>query len=592
MGVVSGAINSKCQCCCQVAAFRRTFSARSPEIVTGVSRGQWREFLAITGIDREGKQNMKWRKVWLVVAVTIFVAAALIWWLRSKPPARVIHLGTVTLPKPVLDFVVSKQADQQAVIFVTGDERSWQAMIKDGKLVCKPLNFQPKSSSQEVHSGFFDIDKDGYAEFFKVEHDDPVVLWVFKRRESVRGRITEHQPLPSWFNSPDHSRWVVWTKIKWKSQSEYDGYNATFTFVTDPDSKQTRKVVVWVEQHCAAAIGSLFVLRPNEQRLVPFEPEGIIAYSVGETKDIDGDGICEIVALGSPRGGHLSDCIFKWDGRTYRLWWLSPQEDEDVLWARLCDFDGDGIEEGIAVLSSKKDKRRRILVVYRLESGHYRKVAQCTLPMELREEYPKSLGILPTKRGGVIVLAREKQILFYLYKHRELRRLSMIGFESVHPFDSHAVIGSDSQVVDIFLQAGIRWRPELMCKLLDKLVPFLPSPIQDWAWTASSVRDRSKIFALSFDGKRLNVRQVWRGSLKEVGKISNKAWAVISSELSRKKNLYRYRLLFGANGRYRAIWQSDFPESYTYAADLDGDSNDEIIFVTGRKVRVFKVVPN
>ncbi|MFN4179190.1 MAG: hypothetical protein ACK4I8_02660, partial [Armatimonadota bacterium] len=173
------------------------------------------------------------RKIWLVIIVA-FIVTGLVWWLRSKPPAKVILVGTITLPKPIEDFWVLKQGDRHALILATKDNRGWQVTMRDGKLVYRPIqipaNLAKFYSPDEVHSGFFDMDKDGYDEFFKVEESDPIVLWVFKRRESVKGQTIKPQPLPSWLNLPDRSRWVVWAKIPWKSRSEYDGCDATFTF--------------------------------------------------------------------------------------------------------------------------------------------------------------------------------------------------------------------------------------------------------------------------------------------------------------------------------------------------------------------------
>ncbi|MCX7969062.1 MAG: hypothetical protein N3B10_11345 [Armatimonadetes bacterium] len=534
---------------------------------------------------------MKRQKVWLV-GVLALVAVSLIWWLRSRPPAKVVSVGTMTFPKPILYHFEHRV--QRRIFIVTEDNRGWQLTIQDGKLVRKPDQVPAKvDCPEEVRSGFFDMDEDGYPEFFKVERVDPVILWVFKRRESVKKQTVKHQPLPSWFKLPDRSRWVVWARIPWKRKHERDGYDATFTFVTDPDQKQPRKVVVWVEQDSVAAIGSFFVLSHDGRRLIPFKNLSSWGpfYGVDSLKDLDGDGVKEIIAV-----GFSGNYIFKWDGRTYRLWWFSPQKDEYALWTKICDLEGDGVMEGVSVLCSQKDRRKRILAVYRFERGGYRKIAQYPLPREDKEEYPRSLGILSTKKGGVIALGRERQALFFLYKHRKLRwlRLSTIEVE-FHPFASYVLADGDGQVTDIFFYADIRWRP----KWLDKIASFLPSPVQDWASALSYAlrRDRSKVFILSFDGERIRVRQVWRGGLEEVGEVVNKTWALISalisSKLSVKKRLHRYRLLFGSNGRYKVIWQKDFPSlTQTCAADLDGDGDDELIFSSGRKVRVFKVVPH
>ncbi|MFN3421957.1 MAG: hypothetical protein ACK40X_09570, partial [Armatimonadota bacterium] len=48
--------------------------------------------------------------------------------------------------------------------------------------------------------------------------------------------------------------------------------------------------------------------------------------------------------------------------------------------------------------------------------------------------------------------------------------------------------------------------------------------------------------------------------------------------------------------RYRVIWRENLPKTlegyYDHAADLDGDGNDEMVLCVGRKVQVFKIVPN
>lgn len=516
-----------------------------------------------------------------LVAIVAFIVTGLAWWFRSKPTAKVIPVGTVTLPKPIEVSWVLKQGDRHTLILVTKDNRGWQVTIQDGKLVHRPTQIPEKFNfPDEVRWGFFDMDKDGFNEFFKVEPSTPIVLWVFKRCESVKGQTVKPQPLPSWFNLSDRSRWVVWAKISWKRRHEYDGYDATFAFVTDPDPNQPRKVIVWVEQDCAGGIGSFFVLSPDGQRLIPFEPEDLLDFyrGIDMIKDLDGDGICEIVVNGT---------VFKWNGRTYQRWWPSPLKDEHVLLSDLCDFDGDGVEEGVAILSSKRDKQIRVLAIYQLEEGRYRKIVQCTLPRETRDDFPRLRYLKASRKGGIIVLERESQLLFYLYRQRELYLAKAIEWNN-RALD-WVTTGSDEQVLDIFVGYwhSLRW--------LDKFVSFLPFQLQDWVWR-TFMRVRGKTLILSFDGEQIRIRQVWQGRLEDVGKVGNKAWGLISVEPLKRRTPYHCYLLFGANGRYRVIWQENLPKTlgnrYDCAADLDGDGDDEMVLCVGRKVHVFKIVPN
>ncbi|MCX7968813.1 MAG: hypothetical protein N3B10_10075 [Armatimonadetes bacterium] len=51
---------------------------------------------------------MKRRKFWLV-AIIVFATPVLVLWLRSRPPAKVVSIGTITLPKPIDQHWLSKQ---------------------------------------------------------------------------------------------------------------------------------------------------------------------------------------------------------------------------------------------------------------------------------------------------------------------------------------------------------------------------------------------------------------------------------------------------------------------------------------------------
>jgi hypothetical protein len=132
------------------------------------------------------------------------------------------------------------------------------------------------------------------------------------------------------------------------------------TFITEPDQKQPRKVVAWVKNSSSG--GFLFVLSPDGRRLIPFNSGGWKGLDfwreVMSVEDLDHDGVCEVIARGrsydrtSP--GHIG--IYKWDGRTYRLWWTSPRKGEYVVDANMCDLDGDGTKEIVAVLDFGNQK--------------------------------------------------------------------------------------------------------------------------------------------------------------------------------------------------------------------------------------------
>jgi hypothetical protein len=184
-------------------------------------------------------------------------------------------------------------------------------------------------------------------------------------------------------------------------------------------------------------------------------------------------------------------------------------------------------------------------------------------------------------------LEGESQLLFYLYRQRKLYRAKAIEWNSCSV--EWATTGSDEQVLEIFV--GYWYSP----RWLDKLLSFLPSQVQDWV-RRTFMMWQEKILILSFDGERIRVRQIWRGRLEDVGKVGNRVWALISVKSLKRQNLYRYYLLFGANGRYRVIWRENLPKTienpYDCAADLDGDGDDEMVLCVGRRVQVFKIVPN
>ncbi|MCS7264165.1 MAG: hypothetical protein NZ805_04965, partial [Armatimonadetes bacterium] len=108
---------------------------------------------------------MKWRKIWLIFAVTVF-AAILIWWHRSRLTATVISVGTITLPKLIDQHWVSKQGKGEVLFLVTEDGKGWKVKIRNRKLICQSTQI---TNAIGVHYGLFDMDKDGYPELFKLK---------------------------------------------------------------------------------------------------------------------------------------------------------------------------------------------------------------------------------------------------------------------------------------------------------------------------------------------------------------------------------------------------------------------------------------
>jgi len=144
----------------------------------------------------------RFRRFFPILIVTVLGLAT---WLLLRPTAKVVAVGTLSFPKPIEKCWIETHRKQQALILVaTEDGQSWQVTMRDGKLVCEPL--QQLRNAVGIRAGFFDMDEDGYPEFFRAEFD---TIWVFKRKESVKGKIGNGRSLPSWFPLPNRSQWVV-----------------------------------------------------------------------------------------------------------------------------------------------------------------------------------------------------------------------------------------------------------------------------------------------------------------------------------------------------------------------------------------------
>ncbi|MCS7265144.1 MAG: hypothetical protein NZ805_09965, partial [Armatimonadetes bacterium] len=279
-------------------------------------------------------------------------------------------------------------------------------------------------------------------------------------------------------------------------------------------------------------------------------------------------------------------------GQNYRLWWTSKPKGEYVIWAKLFDLDNDGTKEIVAVLDLKGKSDLRALAIYRLEGGRYRKVVQQSLPKEKIMDNPELCGIVPTNKGFVIVLQRERQLVFYLYRQQKLDWVDTLRRKD---YWLGLAIGLAKETDDVF--ATFHTSPP---QWFYKLISFLPAHAYDWLLQTLGYYE-PKTAILSFDGRKFRIRQVWEGNLEDIGKAYGKTWLVTANKLSAQSSLYRYRLLFGEHGRYQVIWQRNLRidpridpiTSPSLSADLDGDGEDELVFVdyAKRQVQVFKVVP-
>ena len=548
-------------------------------------------------------RSLKNRFRWLFLSLSV-ILLGLATWLFLRPPVKVFAVGTLNLRKLIGRCWVETQGKRQALILVTDDGQSWRVTIQSGKLVCEPV--QQLGNAIEVKAGYFDMDEDGYPEFFRAEFD---TIWVFKRKESVRGKIGKTRPLPSRFPLPNRSQWIVWAKISvW---DDY-GYCPTLTFITEPDSKQSRKVVAWVKDSSSG--GFLFVLSPDGQRLIPFksgEWNGCNLWTeVKSVEDLDHDGVCEIITSGrsydrtSP--GHIG--IYKWDGQTYRLWWTSPRKGEYVVDAKMCDLDGDGTKEIVAVLHSNGQTRSDALAVYRHEGKCYRKVAQVSARCS---NYLgcSSIGFAAkTSHGGIIALDQHTELLFYLYCQRQLKQVGQFRFSYPlrHLLTSSFLVTGSRQSSDLLVSGWWEWKVPISIR---QRLPFGVANLLEDLMEKVFGRSHPVTQLVSWDGKNLRFKKRWIGEIEPecVGKTAKGDWFVLrvpsrwvaTSRHDVNPSLYRFHLLVGAKGQFREIWVKDIPVQYNtdpslpncYPADLDGDGADELILVDTEKgkVQVFKI---
>jgi len=548
----------------------------------------------------ERKQPPKASKRLWAATATIALALGLATWLLLRPTVKVVAVGTLSLPKPMEKCWVETHGKQQALILVAiEDGQSWRVTMQDGKLVCEPL--QQLRNAVGIRAGFFDMDEDGYPEFFRAEFD---TIWVFKRKESVKGKIAERYSLPSWFPLPNRHQWIVWAKI-----SVHDGYFLTLTFITEPGKKQPRKVVARVKHSSSDSF--LFVLSPDGQRLVPFDSGEWSGYDfwseVKSVEDLDRDGVCEVIAEGQSYDrtapGHIG--IYKWDGRTYRLWWTSPRKGEHVVDAKMCDLDGDGKKEIVAVLDFGNQKSDA-LAVYRLEGNRYRKVAQVSAICSACLGCSRVGIAVKTPNGGIIALDQHTELLFYLYRQRQLKQVGQLKYPLRHLLTPNFSVTGSRQGSDLLVSGEWEWKvPTLIRQWLPFEVADLLQNLLEKVFGKSSPITQ----LVSWDGKNLRFGKRWKGKVEPecVGRALRGEWFVLrvptrwvkTARHGVNPSLYRYHLLVGTKGHYRTVWVMDIPVSpFTdpslpdcYPADLDGDSADEIVLVDAfkSKLKVFKI---
>jgi hypothetical protein len=450
------------------------------------------------------------RILWIVTAVFIVVVAFL-WWRTSQPPISLAPILTF-IPKHVSikrDFAAG--VFQYEIEMAEGKKWRWTAWLREkGKYVMF-----------EGSLGFFDFDGDGCEEFFFTVDE---ALWVFKRRESVKGEKLPEQKFPSWFPLPEN-QWVLWSRIP------IGDFNAELIFVTEPDPQQPRKVVIWVEHSSPG--GQCLLLSRNGRQLIPFTAGEWIG--IDSVEDLDHDGICELILEGHNLRAPAVKAIYKWDGKIYRLWWMPEKRDGHLLDATLCDLDGDGTKEIVALLDLKgaayNSTPFRALSIYRLEHGRYHKVTQIRLPdwtNFFKWEYG-AIASVPTSKGAII------------------------AFEFVPP----------------------KWRIFVR--------DLLPSPLQQW-WNEWFCKEQYETWWLVGNGKKVRVQSQWRG-MKPSG-VWGVSGKVVWFDLEGK--VY-HTVIASVNGRCYTVWKGK--PSALMGGDWDGDGDDELIVVEKDKgkLTVFKV---
>ena len=448
---------------------------------------------------------------WLSIVVLV-AAVALFWWRSAQPPIIFVPIASC--------FPTSIRTN-----FAYGALR-YEVVTKDGKRWRWTTRLREKSKFAKFagNRGFFDFDGDGWEEFFAFDTNLRDCLWVFKRREAVRGESLPKQNFPSWFLLPK-SQWVLWSKIP----LDYC-VSCNLTFITEPDPHQPHKVVVW--EWGSSSGGQCLLLSRDGRRLIPFTDD--LWLGIGSVEDLDHDGTCELVLYGRLFVAQARKAIYKWDGRTYRLWWIPDKRDGYLLDAIFCDWDGGGTKEIIALLDLKGSVHGmspvRALAVYRLEHGRYHKVAQFSLPkwawfVEWRVGGAASV---PTRPGVIIAL-------------------------EFPPPD---------------------WRFFVR--------DLLPDFLSHW-WDKLFCREQKETWWLVGDGKSIRVQSRWRGmTLTEAWGTSGKAvWFALES------NGY-YIVIASVNGRCYPVWQGK--PSVLLSGDWDGDGDDELIVREkgASKLTVFK----
>ncbi|MFA0744555.1 MAG: hypothetical protein LASZOEIN_001348 [Candidatus Fervidibacter sp.] len=301
-------------------------------------------------------------------------------------------------------------------------------------------------------------------------------------------------------------------------------------------------------------------------------------------EDLDRDGVCEVIARGrsydrtSP--GHIG--IYKWDGRTYRLWWTSPRKGECVVDANMCDLNGDGMKEIVAVLDLKGQSDLRALAVYQLNGRRYQKVAQYRLPNKPALPYPDLAVVVPTPQGCVIAIEQSNdKVLFFRHWRDKFHLIGqVVGVTPV----GYSKVGTDLFVTDL----KERWLSRPITKVV--------------SWDGKQLRSTRTL-----PGEGGGIQNApWQDVLWDewvAGRTSLGNWVLLGEPIRWKlqhgeeiPTLARYRLFLGANGRYRSIWhihttvtEEGFPQAFP--ADLDGDGADELVLVdtVKDKLQVFKI---
>lgn len=513
------------------------------------------------------------RRWWVAIAVFVAAITAWGWWLASQPPVRFVPLASITMRQPINSCWLNRHSDRHVLVAVTIEDpkawriKTWRIAFKGQTLVGEPVRLPLR----HPNTGFFDFDGDGCGEFFAAKG---FYLWIFKRRENVRVKRLPPQTYPSWFLMPK-SQWVLWGKIP------LEGFYAELSFFTEPDPHQPRKVVVW-EKHSTSG-GPCLLLSRDGRRLHPFTKDEW--HGVERVEDLDHDGVCELILDGGRswyREPPAHKGIYKWDGRTYRLWWPTEKRDGYVLYSEVQDLDGDGTKDIVAVLDTKgaqgHESPFRALVVYRLQQGRYRKVVQCPLPQEPQNfGAPLLVAVLPLRDGALIMLERADELLGYLYRDEKLQRVWRFKSNFIN---WHSGVSHDE---DVFL--SFDFTPRWVLLVHD----WLPSRLQDYWW--ERFHRQPITLRLVWDGANLREKGRWRGMklTKAKGTCGGKFWVALARKSGK---VWHHTVMMTDGQRFRKLWHGDFRASpdNVFGGDLDGDGDDELIVMEAGKgkISVFK----